>query len=595
MRLQVSTDTTVEFYTLRGEYGPILSVPPPSTRPRLRVLPSPDLEYSPIVSAVVDPIAKLTRECSALRLKLATVERRERIARTAPPSARTPPHPPPLALVDNLSLSQRSAHDPAHARTSHLQTEVMKLTERYKALEKTLREMQDTLRAKDREIEALRAERDRLVAERDEARAATKSRSVSRERSRLSNGVHDDASSVASGNGAGAGNRPAGERQHRNRDRSRSRRHARRSDDAPPVPLGPAMTLEAEHYARARSMDVFLTKTDGWSGAQIIQAVDDLNAEISHFAAAATDSCSFAKRSRAKTASLVVPPELENCTPWLGPAFSRILALRDHAQDPILVQLALQASIAICCARSLSLFCVGFPSKLDALLTRILAHMQTSEPQATSSRWRALTHRSIRMLYPGLEEYAVTELVTTMLRWSSAIFALCGGSSGGSDASSVLPAQLRRIAEAVYKLARVTREEILSTTFEVLVVDGGTAFEPGKMLNKMREGEGDEQHPGIAEFGLGGANGNGVHVNGHRHGHGHMNGNGHAHAGVHPADSGKVLCTTELGLRCITRRDARNGVGESGVADAGGDAFESRMLLLPKVLLDTAMDVIERG
>ena len=30
------------------------------------------------------------------------------------------------------------------------------------------------------------------------------------------------------------------------------------------------------------------------------------------------------------------------------------------------------------------------------------------------------------MLYPGLEEYAVTELVTTMLRWSSSVFTLCG-------------------------------------------------------------------------------------------------------------------------------------------------------------------------
>ncbi|CDO75546.1 hypothetical protein BN946_scf184883.g8 [Trametes cinnabarina] len=361
------------------------------------------------------------------------------------------------------------------------------------------------------------------------------------------------------------------------------------------------MTLEAEHYARARSMDVFLTKTDGWSGAQIIQAVDDLNAEISHFAAAATESCSFAKRSKAKAASLVVPPELENCTPWLGPAFSRILALRDHAQDPILVQLALQASIVICCARSLSLFCVGFPSKLDALLTRILAHMQTSEPQATSSRWRALTHRSIRMLYPGLEEYAVSELVTTMLRWSGAVFALCGSSGGPSaDASSLLPAQLRRIAEAVYKLARVTREEILSTTFEVLVVDGGAPFEPGRMLNKMREGEGDEGHPGLPELGGLGGNGNGAHVNGHRHSHGLGHGHGAHAATAHPEDSGKVLCTTELGLRCVTRRDTRTSVVDptaTAVAAAvdPAEAFESRMLLLPKVLLDSAMDVIERG
>ncbi|KAH9850358.1 hypothetical protein C2E23DRAFT_870063 [Lenzites betulinus] len=560
MRLQVSTDTTIEFYTLRGG-GPILSAAPQSARPRLRIQESPDL------SPVADPIAKLTRECSALRIKLATAERRERIShygtRTAPPSARTPPKSQlPLSLEP--TLSQR---DPVR---SHFHSEVMKLTERYKALEKTLREVQDTLKHKDREIEALRAERDRLIAERDEARAQSRNESVE-----LDHGAaYDDAGSTVSASGNGRG--PAGERHLRNRDRSRSRRHARRSDDAPPVPLGPAMTLEAEHYARARSMDMFLTKTDGWSGAQIIQAVDDLNAEISHFAAAATDSCTYAKRSKAK-ASLVITPEMENCTPWLGPALSRILALRDHAQDPILVQLALQASLAICCARSLSLFCVGFPSKLDALLTRILAHMQSSEPQATSARWRALTHRSIRMLYPGLEEYAVTELVTAMLRWSAAVFALCG-SSGSLASDTSLHAQLRRIAEAVYKLARVTREDILSTTFEVLVVDGGLPFEPGRMLNKMREGEADESAL-VSEFNVG-LNGHAALANGHGH-----------HYKAPPEDNGRVLCTTELGLRCVTRRDSRSSV----VDGVEGDAFESRMLLLPKVLLDSAMDVIERG
>ena len=345
MRLQVSPDSTVEFYTLRGPY---IAAP---SRPRFRA-------NSEELSPVLDPIAKLTRECSALRLKLATAERRERNShpqhgyRTAPVSARTPPHSSLSLALDNV-LAQRDA-----ART-HVQSEVMKLAERYKALEKTLREMQDVLRMKDREIDHLRAERDRLIGERDEAR--TKSRSVSRERSQL--GVGDDHSVGSSGR--------------RHRDRSKGRRSARRSDEIPPMPLSPPMSLEAEHYARVRSLDVFMTKTDSWSGAQIIQAVDDLNAEINQFAAAATESCTFARRAQAK-APTAISPEQENITPWLGSAFSRILALRDHTQDPILVQLALQASIAICCARSLSLFCVGFPSKLDALLSRILAHMQTS-------------------------------------------------------------------------------------------------------------------------------------------------------------------------------------------------------------------------
>ena len=72
------------------------------------------------------------------------------------------------------------------------------------------------------------------------------------------------------------------------------------------------------------------------------------------------------------------PVQDEESAPWLGAAFVQALSARDHTQDPILVQLALQASVAICCARSLSLFCVGFPSKLDALLSRVLTHMQAS-------------------------------------------------------------------------------------------------------------------------------------------------------------------------------------------------------------------------
>ena len=200
MRLQVSSDSTVEFYTLRG---------PVAAPPRLQTRFNSE-ELTP----VLDPIAKLTRECSALRLKLATAERRERNSnslpppsgyRTAPASARTPPHTSLSLTLDNV-LAQRDA-----ART-HVQSELMKLAERYKALERTLRDMQDVLRMKDREIEMLRAERDRAIAERDEIRA--KSRSVSRERSQV--GAEDDM-----GNG----------KHQRHRNRSRSRRHARRSDE----------------------------------------------------------------------------------------------------------------------------------------------------------------------------------------------------------------------------------------------------------------------------------------------------------------------------------------------------------------------------
>ncbi|KAH9944811.1 hypothetical protein B0H21DRAFT_438941 [Amylocystis lapponica] len=545
MHVRVPNDSTVEFFSIRA---PLYSARPP--------IDSGDL------TPVADPIAKLTRECSALRLRLATAERRERISlygSSAPSSAHTPP---PYTLTLPAPHALDTAHINAHrdAVRSQVQIEAMKLAERYKVLEKTLRDVQEALRSKDREIESLKKERDRIIAERDHERTRNRALSQSLAQAASKHAETKLQAQHTHQNGA--------DRHSRNRDQSRSRHQAvRKTDELPPVPPpAPHVSADAEHIARTRSMDVYLTKTDSWSGAQVIQAVEDLNAEINQYAASATESCAFAKCARGQGAGL---QEHEGAA-WLGASFVRVLATRDHTQDPILVQLALQASIATCAARSLSLFCVGFPAKLDALLSRVLAHMQASEPQATAARWRALTHRSIRMLYPGLEEYAISELVATMLRWSATVFVLSGSSPTADAAPAplvVLSAQLRRIAEAVYKLAWITREEILSTSFEVVLVPSGDAFEDGRMTNKMRD----------YEACLGEEDGNdGSHARGMANG----------------GAAGKVLCTTELGLRCVTRKANSACLQEEGGED---ELFESRTLLMPKVVLDSAVDAIERG
>ena len=132
-----------------------------------------------------------------------------------------------------------------------------------------------------------------------------------------------------------------------------------------------------------------------------------------------------------------------------------------------------------------------------------------------------------------------------MFNWSSAVFTVSGCSSSAATkdrdpVAATLRAQLRRIAEAVYKLAKVTREEILSTSFEVVLVEHGADFDAGAMANAFAE---------------------------------------------HPAGgSEKVLCTTELGLRCVTRKG--KGDGES--------VFEKRMLVQPKVVLGDAVDALVR-
>ncbi|KAJ3480286.1 hypothetical protein NLI96_g8451 [Meripilus lineatus] len=311
---------------------------------------------------------------------------------------------------------------------------------------------------------------------------------------------------------------------------------------ASPLPVTPpnlpqihVPAVDPEQLAQLRSLEVFLTKTDGWSGAQVIQAVEDLNSEITHFAASAVESCSFQRRAthpnlhtlnfnphsggrgrRGKRrgrdsannsgrSTPKGPPtpsqEALDCVEWLGEVFTKILSTKDHAQDPMLVQLALQATIATCCSRALSLFCVGFTAKLDSLLSGVFGHLRKSEPQPTTSRWRSLTHKAVHAIYPGLEEYAVSDLSNTMLRYSSSVFNLCGVSPAANGTGPQVPtkdivpqlnsptlnAQLRRIAEATAKIARVTREDILSTTFEVILVNPSSSFDEVGMINAFRE------------------------------------------------------------------------------------------------------------
>ena len=90
------------------------------------------------------------------------------------------------------------------------------------------------------------------------------------------------------------------------------------------------------------------------------------------------------------------------------------------------------------------------------------------------------------------------------------------------------------------------------------------------MLNKMREGEphddAAEAASVVADVGLRGAS---------------------PLPGA--PDEGHVLCTTELGLKCTTRRGKGPAPGEKDAAD---EVFERRTLLQPKVVLEEAVDAI---
>src|SRR6266478_2583503 len=98
-----------------------------------------------------------------------------------------------------------------------------------------------------------------------------------------------------------------------------------------------------------RSLKSFLTKTDDYSGQQIIQAVHDLNTEILQLAAAVSDEFPLTRRSP----GLWKESHCEFVREAIGDGMLALLRDGDHEDDPTIVQLAIQAWEVWCCRQVL--------------------------------------------------------------------------------------------------------------------------------------------------------------------------------------------------------------------------------------------------
>ncbi|KAI0715841.1 hypothetical protein C8T65DRAFT_738468 [Cerioporus squamosus] len=152
---------------------------------------------------------------------------------------------------------------------------------------------------------------------------------------------------------------------------------------------------QAEELASFKS---FLSKTDDWSGAQLLQALADLNAEILQLAASIADEFASSLRADTRAPSAAKERDREIVGPALGKEMLKLLEEREHAGDPTLVQFALQAWEVWCVSRVMDAFCYGLPIEVDEALRLIFERMQREEPQPTTSRWRALTYKHARSL-----------------------------------------------------------------------------------------------------------------------------------------------------------------------------------------------------
>lgn len=269
---------------------------------------------------------------------------------------------PTSSLAGLPPSSMRRELDHTKNELAKSRSEALRLDERCKMLEKNLKETRDMLRVKELEVEKMRKarEKDRLTAERRRSdvgpqyKPSPRPKDVHPRHSSLDMRITTDGISI---NGV--------------------------------IPNGPilnghsdslavhdrvlALAGSEEEQARIRANEIYTTRTDSWSGAQILQAVRDINSEILQFAASATELCTFDRDSRPSSSRSV--QAMHDTSSRLGPNLARILSNRDHSQDPILVQLALQGCVSVCIVRALASFCIGFSAKTDAILAQVYSKM----------------------------------------------------------------------------------------------------------------------------------------------------------------------------------------------------------------------------
>ncbi|KAH9960812.1 hypothetical protein BC827DRAFT_1155571 [Russula dissimulans] len=337
-------------------------------------------------------------------------------------------------------------------------------------------------------------------------------------------------------------------------------------------------TLES-NSEELQSLKSFLTKTDNYSGQQIIQAVHDLNTEILQLAAAVSDEFPLTRRSP----GLWKESHCELIREAIGDGMLALLRDGDHEDDPTIVQLAVQAWEVWCCRQVLDSFCAGAPPEVDRFLNDIFREMQSSASTANNTPDRHLF--ALPMPHSRTPSNASASSLddpsTRTVGHLSGILAIL--SLGGcTDERGVHSEPLRarfgeavsHITERTEALARTLREGVSSAWFEVVVERPSvTPSAPSK---------GHDVWPGSQPFDPCTME--------------------NMYAGYGSEECG-VLCTVAIGLSMVKRRKEGEAgkdrqpsyldmKGEAGAAQTRADLLESTLLVKPKVLLESVKELL---
>ncbi|KIM40815.1 hypothetical protein M413DRAFT_445619 [Hebeloma cylindrosporum] len=191
-----------------------------------------------------------------------------------------------------------------------------------------------------------------------------------------------------------------------------------------------AVQLLDVRTAELKGAQAFLTKTDQFSGADIIKLVEELNGEIMQAAASMAENLVVeAKKVNGHeegSESGEIKEAYGRTEEIVGFRMAELLKASEHHEDPILIQIAFQANMAAYTHWIVSSWCFESPED-EHMLSEIYARVREAEEQAISGRWRQLTRTHLQRMLSQEPDMA------TDMAHGFASIALTAGVKGSYD------------------------------------------------------------------------------------------------------------------------------------------------------------------
>ncbi|KAF9476873.1 hypothetical protein BDN70DRAFT_949660 [Pholiota conissans] len=236
-----------------------------------------------------------------------------------------------------------------------------------------------------------------------------------------------------------------------------------------------------------KGAEAFLTKADQLSNVEVVSLLENLNSEIMQIAASMTEELLIEEKKidleGKEQESDEAREAYARAEDTVGPRMAELLKSSEHHEDPILVQLAVQASMSAYTHWVISSWVFESPED-EHMLSEIYARVRETEEQAVSGRWRQLTRKHLQRMFAHNPD-----LSSDMLGAVANIFTTAGLKESPEMAYERIASRFAARVSVVMKLAvdlnKHIGEGITSCDLEALYIMPDVAFNPTTMEDAL--------------------------------------------------------------------------------------------------------------